>query len=120
MGKASREKGSRRERQVVKLFRDLGLPAERVPLSGAAGGDFSGDVTFGWPWQLSDKVTAEVKGRAGAEGWKTVKKWLGDNEALFLVEDNHLPLVVLPWRAFSDLLKSLKGYIDEAEGRHGG
>ena len=35
MGKASRDKGARRERQVVDLHRVLDIKAERVPLSGA-------------------------------------------------------------------------------------
>ncbi len=35
MGKASRDKGARRERQVVDLHRALGVKAERVPLPGA-------------------------------------------------------------------------------------
>ncbi len=35
MGKASRDKGARRERQIVDLHRDNGIKAERVPLSGA-------------------------------------------------------------------------------------
>lgn len=35
MGKASRDKGARRERLVVELHRKIGVKAERVPLSGA-------------------------------------------------------------------------------------
>ncbi len=44
-GKASRRKGDRFERECVALFQTHGIAAERVPLSGAAGGSFSGDVT---------------------------------------------------------------------------
>ena len=35
MGRASRDKGPRRERQVVALHQGMGIKAERVPLSGA-------------------------------------------------------------------------------------
>lgn len=35
MGKASRDKGLRRERAIVQLHTACGLRAERVPLSGA-------------------------------------------------------------------------------------
>ncbi|MEM9085325.1 MAG: hypothetical protein AAGB23_05330 [Pseudomonadota bacterium] len=35
MGKASRDKGARFERELVTAFRGKGLKAERVPLSGA-------------------------------------------------------------------------------------
>ena len=36
MGKASRDKGQRRERQVVALHKAMGVHAEKVPLFGAA------------------------------------------------------------------------------------
>ena len=37
MGKASRDKGLRRERAIVDVHRKSGIHAERVPLSGALG-----------------------------------------------------------------------------------
>ncbi len=43
-GRAPRRKGDRIEREIVALHRERGVKAERVPLSGAAGGSFSGDV----------------------------------------------------------------------------
>ena len=43
-GKASRDKGARREREFVKLLKKEGIKAERVPLSGACGGSYSGDI----------------------------------------------------------------------------
>lgn len=36
-GKKSRDKGKRRELELVHLFEEWGLPAQRVPLSGATG-----------------------------------------------------------------------------------
>jgi hypothetical protein len=44
-GRASRDKGNRLERSVVKLLQDNGIGAERVPLSGSAGGSYSGDIS---------------------------------------------------------------------------
>ena len=42
-GRSSREKGMRAERQIVDLFRQVGLEAYRVPLSGISAG-FKSDV----------------------------------------------------------------------------
>lgn len=44
-GRASRDKGNRAERAIVKILLDRGFNAERVPLSGAAGGSYLGDLT---------------------------------------------------------------------------
>ena len=46
MGKASRDKGSREERALVRYLQGRGRAAERVPLSGAAGGRFSADLSI--------------------------------------------------------------------------
>jgi hypothetical protein len=106
----SKEKGDRRERQIVQLLRDLGLDAARVPLSGAAGGEYTGDLRFIPPCHGGeDSWRAEVKGRANGEGWKTIEAWLGTNDVLFLVRDRAEPLVVLPWDSFKYLLEALGG-----------
>ena len=98
MGKASRDKGNRIEREIVNLLKDSGIHAERVPLSGAAGGLFTGDITF------LDYI-AEVKARKGGTGFKTIERWLGDNDMLFLRKDRSAPLVVNPWDKFIRLLQ---------------
>ena len=47
MGKMQRDKGARVEREIVALLHELpGVEAERVPLSGAAGGSSSGDISI--------------------------------------------------------------------------
>jgi hypothetical protein len=46
-----------------------------------------------------------VKARASGEGFKTIEKWLGENDALFLVRDRQEPMVVLPWATWERLLK---------------
>ena len=95
MGKASRDKGLRRERAIVQLHTASGLRAERVPLSGAVryrGNGADVDLYV----RAADPLKAEVKARAGGTGFKTLDRWLGDNDALFLVRDRATPLVVLP------------------------
>jgi Holliday junction resolvase len=43
-GRRSRDKGARSERALVKFLQNAGFAAERVPLSGATGGRYVGDV----------------------------------------------------------------------------
>lgn len=97
-GRMSRDKGARIEREIVALHRALGIHAERVPLSGACGGSFAGDVI------IPGIGTVEVKCRAGGAGFKTIESWLGDNAALFLRRDRQSPLIVLPWATWERLV----------------
>lgn len=108
-GKRSRSKGARVERNMVALLESMDIRAQRVPLSGAVGGADPGDDLAG---QFRDDLLcryngwqfrAEVKARAKADGWKTIKDWLGASDALLLVEDRQKPLVVLPWASFQRL-----------------
>jgi hypothetical protein len=101
MGKRSRDKGARRELQTVKLLEGLGLKAQRVPLSGAAGGQFTDDILCRLRTWL---FRAEVKARANAEGWQTLKRWMGESDMLFLIEDRTKPLVVLPWSSWETIV----------------
>ncbi len=106
MGRPSRDKGQRRERQIVALHVDLGVHAERVPLSGASRyrGTY-GDVDI-YPWPPDGPpLCGEVKARRGGEGFKTLERWLGANDMLFLVRDRQEPMVVLPWGTWERLLK---------------
>jgi Holliday junction resolvase len=43
-GGRSRSKGARTERGIVKVLQANGIAAVRVPLSGAVGGRFAGDI----------------------------------------------------------------------------
>jgi hypothetical protein len=95
MGKASRDKGLRRERAIVEIHTKSGLRAERVPLSGATryrgnGADVDLYVRGAAP------VKAEVKARGDGDGFRTLERWLGGNDALFLWRDRAAPFVVLP------------------------
>jgi Holliday junction resolvase len=103
-GARHRRKGSRVEREIVALHKQTGIHAERVPLSGAAGGSFSGDVDF-YPFGPDEEpLVGEVKARRNGEGFKTLERWLGENDVLFLKRDRTDPMVVLPWRTYQRLL----------------
>ena len=100
MGKFSRDKGNRVEREFVNKLKNEGIPACRVPLSGAAGGDFTGDLHVDWHKR---RLIAEVKCRKGGNGFKSIQHWLGSNDLLFLKSDRNEPLVVMPWGMFLEL-----------------
>ena len=102
-GKAARQKGDRFERECVKLLLDSGVPAQRVPLSGAAGGMFSGDIHV---TVLGRNEKAECKSRARA--WSDLYGWLVDNFVLFIKKDREEPLVVLRLSDFIALAKGQK------------
>lgn len=101
MGRKERNKGLRVEREIVHKLKDAGIDAERVPLSGAAGGSYTGDISFGG-W------VAEVKARKDGEGFKKIEEWLGDNDCLILKRNNKDPTVVVPWGHFVELFTALQ------------
>lgn len=110
MGKPSRDKGARRERQIVALHTEMGVKAERVPLSGAAKfrNTEKSDVDVYCFGPNTAPIVTEVKARANGEGFVQLERWLGENQALFLVRDRADPLVVLPWGTWAALLLALK------------
>jgi Holliday junction resolvase len=91
MGKPSRDKGLRSERAVVRLLQQHGFAAERIPLSGAAGGRFKSDVSI--PLLGVDR-RAEVKCRS--DGFREIYKWLEGSDLLIIRVDRKPMLVVLP------------------------
>src|ERR1700730_10414282 len=97
-GRASRDKGNRLERAVVRLLQDRGLGAERIPLSGSAGGSFSGDVTTPL---IGRDLTIECKSRAN--GFLKLYSWLEGRDALIIKADRRDALVVLPLRLAAEI-----------------
>lgn len=90
MGRAQRDKGTRAEREFAKL-----IGGERVPLSGAAGGRFAGDVVgLGMTW--------EVKRRS--DGFRELYKWLEGKDALAVRADRREWLVVIPLERFLQMV----------------
>jgi len=95
VGKAERRKGLDRERELAHL-----LGGRRVPLSGAAGGDYIGDVKgLGLTW--------EVKARG--DGFRELYRWLDGVDALALRADRRPWLVVVPLTVFSDFAAMTNG-----------
>jgi hypothetical protein len=106
VSRSQREKGLRRERQLVQMHRDIGVHAERVPLSGASRYQGNGadiDVYARGPEHAP--LVCEVKARGNGEGFATINRWLDTNDALFLIADRSDPLVVLPWRIWKEMVQ---------------
>lgn len=97
-----RQKGDRFERSIVEVLNSINLDAQRVPLSGAAGGHYGGDVSFRW---FGERTKFEAKVRGGADGFKTLYEWLEGNAGLFVKADRKTPLVVLRLEDFLDLMR---------------
>jgi Holliday junction resolvase len=97
-GRASRDKGNRAERAIVKFLQDRGFAAERVPLSGSAGGSYRGDLTVPI---LSIERVVEVKCRA--KGFRQLYDWLTDRDMLIVRADRSEPLVILPLKLAAEI-----------------
>ena len=82
----------------MRLHQAEGIAASRVPLSGAHGGDYAGDV------RILD-FTAEVKARKDGSGFKQLETWLGDHDLLFLRRDRQHPFVVMPWKTYLEVMR---------------
>jgi Holliday junction resolvase len=100
-GAKHRRKGSRVEREICAKHVEIGVPAKRVPLSGAQAG-YPGDVEITLP---DGALMGEVKARKSGGGFVTLEKWLGANGVLFLRRDNAEPIVLLPWSTWARVLR---------------
>jgi Holliday junction resolvase len=98
-GRASREKGNRAERVVVRFLQQHGFAAERVPLSGAARGRFGGDVSV--PILGVDR-RVEVKCRG--DGFRELYKWLDGADMLIVRADRRELLVVVPLKLAAEIV----------------
>lgn len=131
MSAKERRKGGVVEREIVNRHLEIGIDAERYPLSGASrfrGQGHDIDVYALGPRGDTAPLAGEVKGRKGADGFRLLERWLGDNDMLFLRRNRSDPLVVLPWRIWQRLLKDLQTWqhvhsarlLDETLGRRAG
>ena len=89
-GRRSRRKGARTERNIVAALQAHGIAAIRVPLSGAVGRRFAGDIIL--PLTGRD-LCLEVKARA--DGFRELYRWLNQRDVLIVKADRQEPLVVL-------------------------
>ena len=70
-GRRSRSKGARTEQGIVNALKASGIEVVRVPLSGAVGGRFAGDIVLPL---LGRELCVEVKARA--DGFRELYCWL--------------------------------------------
>ena len=104
MGKASRDKGLRRERAIVDVHRKSGIHAERVPLSGALG--YRGnDADVDLYVRGALPVKTEVKARGDGAGFKTLLRWIENKDALVLIQDRTMPLVVVRFDVWLEIAR---------------
>ena len=91
MGRSERRKGVDAEREFAKL-----IGGERVPLSGAAGGRYAGDVVgLGLKWECKRRK----------DGFKQLYSWLEGKDALALRADRRPWLVVMPLDRLLELIR---------------
>ena len=67
-GSSSKRTGSRYEQELIRELAKKGIPAQRIPLSGAAGGHFGSDVMV-FPSPIVS-FAVEVKYRSSTSGFK--------------------------------------------------
>jgi hypothetical protein len=89
-GSPAATKGARTQRGIVNALKAGGIAAVRVPLSGAVGGRFAGDIAL--PLMGCD-LCVEVKARA--DGFPEFYRWLDRRDVLILKADRREPLVVI-------------------------
>ena len=100
-GRAPRRKGQRIERLLVRSLQAHSFAAERVPLSGATGGRFSGDFVI----PLTDRdLSVEVKARA--DGFRDYS-WLNGRDVLIVKADRREPLVVVRLSLAAEIAKAV-------------
>src|SRR4029077_9440862 len=99
-GRRSRRKGVRTERSIVNALKASGIAAVRVPLSGAVGGRFAGDIVL--PLMGRD-LCFEVKARAN--GFRELYCWLNQRDVLIVKADHQGPLVVVRLSLAAEITK---------------
>jgi Holliday junction resolvase len=99
-GRRSRAKGARTERSIVNALKASGIAAVRVPLSGAVGGRFAGDIVL--PLMGRD-LCIEVKARA--DGFRELYSWLHQRDVLIVKADRQEPLVVVRLSLAAEIAK---------------
>ena len=98
MPNSSRQKGDRAERQIVELFRNAGLEAYRIPLSGSVAG-FKSDVEV----RIGAK-RLHLESKVRGNRFSMIYRWLLGADALVIKADRQPPLMILPLETFASLL----------------
>lgn len=111
MGKFSKDKGTRGERDFVVRLNKNGVPAKRVPLSGAMAG-YKNDIIIQW---LGRDADCEVKLRV--DGFKELYKWIKPVKVLFVKANRQEGLAVIRLTDFAELLR-MANFGDYMEGQN--
>ncbi len=101
MGKVSREKGKRGEREVVNLLKAEGHQAQRTAPLQAANGDSSGADVL-----LDDRFKIEVKRRKN--GFKSLYDYLDGMDFVFMRADRKKHIVAMSAETFLKLYGKAK------------
>ena len=110
-GRSPKRKGTRVERELVNELVALGLACFRVPLSGAAGGTWSGDIHIPL---LGRTRRAEVKARAKLQ----LYSWFKSADLLVVKGDRQRPLLVLPIELAVELMLAAERGFKESDDAH--
>jgi len=84
LAKLARNKGYRGEKRVQELIQKAGFDVERYPVSGAAGGSFSGDLKLRIK-KLRKKVIRRISVKVRQAGFKQLYDWLNEPKIKYLV-----------------------------------
>jgi hypothetical protein len=103
-GKAPRQAGNRVERAITKGLQDKGFAAERIPLSGSAGGSFLGDISL--PLLGVDRCV-EVKSRR--DGFKQLYDWLQKRDVLIVKRHRDECLVIVRMSLAIEVARKAEG-----------
>ena len=107
-GRKAQRKGYVEENNLVNKHKEIGIRAERVPLSGAANHDGNGgDIDLYLFGENGEKTKTEVKARGNGEGFTMLEKWLGDHELMFLKRNRREAMVVVDWPLWVKILEAL-------------
>jgi len=98
MPNSSRQKGDRAERQIVELFREVGLDAHRIPLSGAVPG-FKNDIEIRFG---NRTLRGESKVRQSQFG--LIYRWLAGSDFLCVKADRKPILAIVELDKLATLL----------------
>jgi hypothetical protein len=88
-GARHRRKGDRVERELIQRHKEIGVHAERHPLSGATRFRGSGHDIDLYPFGRDEApFVAESKARKSGNGFVQLERWLGEYDPLFLRRNN--------------------------------
>jgi hypothetical protein len=101
-GRASRQKGDRFEREIVKALLDKGVTARRVPLSGAVEG-FPGDIELE---HRGVKLLGQCKISADGSGYSKILALISEHNVVNITDADGFRTVAMP---FSEFVRFLEG-----------